>query len=86
MSKVEIDIPCDVCGCSSYDAKTIDGRDCELQVCKCEDGSGDYEVTIYDLDGEVIYETHRCDKEDITACLNSRFQINPDTIRHECGD
>jgi hypothetical protein len=85
MSKIEIEIPCDTCGCSTYDAMTTDGKKCKLQVCKCEDGSGDYEVTINELNGEVLHETHRCDKKDITDCLNGRFSINADSITHECG-
>lgn len=85
MSKVNIEIPCDVCGCSTYEAKMTNGEDCILEVCKCEDGSGEYEVTIYGVDGEQTYEMHRCDKNDITDCINGRFNINPETIKHECN-
>lgn len=85
MTKIKIEIPCDTCGCSTYNAMTKEGMKCELQVCKCEDGSGAYEVTINKLNGDVLYETHRCNKEDITDCINGRFSIDPNSISHECG-
>lgn len=85
MSKVNIEIPCKSCGCSTYEAKTENGEDCLLEICKCDDGSGEYEVTIFTNVGEPLYEMHRCDKNDITDCINSRFNINPETISHDCG-
>jgi hypothetical protein len=84
MKKVEITIPCDSCGCSEYFAKTKNGRPCKIEVCKCLDDPNNYDVTIYKDNEEIEFQTHRCCKDEITDCLNGHFDIDINTVIHNC--
>ncbi|MGB4773315.1 MAG: hypothetical protein WBP58_17755 [Chitinophagaceae bacterium] len=80
-----INIPCPSCGCQYCDAQTKAGEKVKIEICRCDDGSGEFEVTIqHHSTGQVAYEKHQCAKEDIAGCLTSRFNIDLDSMSHEC--
>ncbi len=80
-----INIPCPDCGCQTCAAETTDGKKVELQICRCNDGSGEYEITITpENNGEPEYEKHQCPEGDIVDCLTSRFSIDLTSMDHKC--
>lgn len=80
-----INIPCPTCGCQYCDAETKTGKKVKIEICRCQDGSGEFDVTIiHSESGETTYEKHQCPKEDISDCLTSRFNIDLNTMHHEC--
>jgi len=84
---MKINIPCSSCGCQTCDAKNKSGDDVIIQICSCNDGSGNYDIEITPKHGGVsIYETHRCPSQEIEICLSNRFDIDIDSINHECSN
>lgn len=78
-------IPCPSCGCQYCEAITISGENVRIEICRCIDGSGEYEVCIMPHDESItFYEKHQCSERDIEQCLTSRFKINLDTMSHKC--
>jgi hypothetical protein len=82
---MKINIPCDTCGCQECDATTNNGEKVKISICRCSDGSGQFDVSIEPYDGsEIIYETHQCSKSDIEDCLNNRYNVDLNSMSHEC--
>jgi hypothetical protein len=80
-----INIPCPSCGCQYCDAETKSGNKVRIEICRCVDGGGEFDVSIIPEDGsEVSYEKHQCSSEDIERCLVSRFNINIASMNHQC--
>jgi hypothetical protein len=80
-----IKIPCPSCGCQYCEATTNSGEKVRIEICRCNDGSGDYDVSIIPNDGsQISYEKHQCSEKDIEQCLTSRFKINLETMNHQC--
>jgi hypothetical protein len=80
-----INIPCPQCGCQTCDATTNSGEPVEIRICNCNDGSGNYDVTITPKNGgPSSYHTYRCPKFEIESCLTSSFNINMNSINHYC--
>ena len=83
---MKISIPCPDCGCMFCDAQTKNGENVTIDICKCNDGSGEYEVTIYpEGSDEPLNEKHQCTENDLAGCLASRFNIDVNTINHQCN-
>lgn len=80
-----INIPCSSCGCQYCNAETINGEKVRIEICRCYDGSNEYDVTITsDNNDEIQYEKHQCSSEELENCLISRFNIVIESINHEC--
>ena len=80
-----IKIPCPSCGCQYCEATTSSGEKVRIEICRCNDGSGEYEVSIMPNDvSKTSYEKNQCSEKDIELCLTSRFKINLDTMNHKC--
>ncbi len=78
-----INIPCPNCGCNFLEATNLVGERVEIQICSCNDGSGEYEVIIT-VNGSKSHEKFQCAVKEIENCLKSRFHINMNTIKYEC--
>lgn len=81
---MKLKIPCESCGCQHCDATTKSGESVHLQICRCEDGSSQFDIMITDENGNTINETHQCNEKDVEDCLNSRFNIDLESMSHEC--
>ncbi|MBK9680361.1 MAG: hypothetical protein IPO69_16085 [Saprospiraceae bacterium] len=82
---MKINIPCAQCGCQNCDATTKSGEKVRIEICRCQDGSGEFDVSIIPKDGSQIQnEKHQCAEEEIEKCLTSRFNIDLDTMNHQC--
>lgn len=82
---MNIKIPCPSCGCQYCEAETQSGEKVKIEICRCQDGSGEFEVTIFRADsGKSEYEKHQCSEKDIADCLIARFQIDLDSMSHQC--
>ena len=80
-----IKIPCPNCGCQYCEATTKSGENVRITICRCHDGSGEFDVTIESCDGQpTTYEKYQCSEKDIEHCLTSRFNINLQTMNHNC--
>jgi len=79
----KINIPCS-CGCGKWEAKTKKGDDIIIQICRCQDGSGEYDVSIIDENGKASEEKHRCSKSEVEGCISNRFNIDVDSMSHNC--
>lgn len=80
-----INIPCPSCGCQYCDAVTKTGEKVRIEICRCVDGSNEFDVTIVRNESNMIdYEKHQCSEEEIELCLTSRFNIDINSINHEC--
>mgnify|MGYP000359278801 FL=1 len=78
----KITIPC-TCGCGKWLAKNKKGEDVIIQICRCEDGSGDYDVSIIE-GGETKEEKHRCTRAEVEDCISNRFNIDLNSMSHNC--
>jgi hypothetical protein len=82
---MKINIPCPTCGCQFCDGETKTGQKVKIEICRCFDGSGEFEVSIIPDDGrDVQYEKHQCTQEEIEGCLTSRFNIALNSMSHKC--
>lgn len=82
---MKINIPCQNCGCQYCEATTLSGEKMKIEICRCNDGSGEFDVAIYPEDGSLSqYEKHQCPKSEIENCLTARFNINLESINHQC--
>ncbi|WP_298143022.1 hypothetical protein [Flavobacterium sp.] len=82
-----INIPCPSCGCQYCEAETLSGEKVRIEICRCNDGSNEFDVTITnDNELETQYEKHQCAKEELESCLISRFNINIKSIDHKCSN
>lgn len=80
-----INIPCPSCGCQYCEAETNSKEKVRIEICRCDDGSGEFDVTIIPSDGSQIkHEKYQCPEAEIENCLKSRFNIDLDTMYHEC--
>jgi hypothetical protein len=84
--KMKINIPCPACGCMYCCAETKLGEKVKIEICTCSDGSGDYDVTIYQAGAdEPLYEKHQCSQDDLADCLETRYKIDTKSINHQCN-
>jgi hypothetical protein len=82
---MKINIPCTNCGCQTCEAETKTGEKVSIQICRCNDGSGEFEITINPTNnGEPEYEKHQCPESEIVSCLTSRFNIDLNSMNHQC--
>ena len=82
-----INIPCPSCGCQYCNAETKLGDKVKLEICTCNDGSGEFEVSIIPSDNiEITYEKHQCSQQDIADCLTNRFNIDLHSMNHHCSN
>lgn len=82
---MKINIPCPDCGCQYCDAETTSGEKVKIEICRCDDGSGEFEVSITDEETkETLYEKHQCSAAEIEDCLTSRFNIDLNSMNHQC--
>ncbi len=80
-----IKIPCPSCRCQYCEATTNSGEKVRIEICRCNDGSGEFDVAIIPSNGgQISNEKHQCSEKEIEQCLTSRFQINLDTMNHKC--
>lgn len=80
-----INIPCPNCGCQYCDAETKLGNRVKIEICRCNDGSGEFTVSIIPQNNdEIFYEKHRCSQEEVANCLTARFNIDLSTMNHQC--
>ena len=81
-----INIPCTHCGCQTCEAETTIGQIVQLEICRCNDGSNEFEISITPLqaNSNPEYEKHQCSANEIAECLSSRFNINITSITHRC--
>ena len=83
---LKINIPCPSCGCQICDAENTDGEKVTLEICRCFDGSGEFDVVVsYPNSSIIAVEKHQCSEADLANCLNSIFKINLETITHKCN-
>ncbi len=83
---MKIKIPCPDCGCQHCEATTKSGEKVSIEICKCNDGSGEFEVTIIpEGASEIEYEKHQCSEDDIAGCLAARFNIDLNSMNHQCN-
>jgi len=81
-----INIPCPSCGCQLCDATTKTGEKVQIEICRCNDGSGEFEVSIIPANGsEIENEKHQCSGNDIVDCLTTRYRINLESMYHKCS-
>jgi hypothetical protein len=84
--EMKINIPCPECGCQHCEATTKLGENVKLEICKCNDGSGEFEVTVYQNNaGTPSYEKHQCSEGELAGCLTARYNIILDSITHNCN-
>lgn len=82
---MKINIPCPNCGCQYCEAETKSGDKVKIEICRCNDGSGEFDVSIIPTNVmEVKYEKHQCSEKDITDCLTTRFNIDLNSMNHQC--
>lgn len=82
---MKVKIPCPYCGCQYCNASTKAGEKVSIEICRCNDGSGEFEVTIIQNENrEPLYEKYQCCEDDIASCLTARFNIDLDSMRHQC--
>jgi len=82
---MKINIPCPDCGCQTCAAKTKTGEAVTIQICRCNDGSGEYEVSIIPIDGSDIQnEKHQCPSSEIETCISNRFDVDIESMSHNC--
>lgn len=80
-----ISIPCANCGCQYCDAKTKNGENVKIKICRCNDGSGEFNVSIIpSINGQIEYEKHQCTEKEIEQCLTMRFDIDINSMSHHC--
>lgn len=80
-----IKIPCPSCGCQYCEATTNNGQNVKIEICRCNDGSGEFEISIIpEGNSSILYEKHQCSDNEIEKCLNSRFKINLNSMTHQC--
>ena len=83
---MKINIPCPDCGCQYCEAENKAGEKVTLEICKCNDGSGEFEISIIpENSSETKYEKYQCPENEIAGCLTSRFKIDLNTINHQCN-
>lgn len=83
---MKIKIPCPECGCQDCQANMKNGQKVNIHICMCNDGSGEYEVSISFLNTrETTYEKHQCKLEDLEHCINTRFNVDLSSVTHECS-
>jgi hypothetical protein len=82
---MKINIPCPDCGCQYCDAATVSGEKVKIEICRCNDGSGEFDVTIIpENESDIQHEKHQCSKEEIADCLSVRFNIDLNSMNHQC--
>ena len=82
---MNVKIPCPSCGCQYCEALTNEGIKVRIEVCRCKDGSGEFDISVYnETDEWLLNEKHQCAEDEISHCLTSRFKINLDSMSHEC--
>lgn len=82
---MKVNIPCPNCGCQYCEAETKAGEKVRIEICRCQDGSGEFDVSIIpNEDGEIKYEKNQCSENDIAGCLASRFDIDLNSMNHQC--
>mgnify|MGYP001295624866 CR=1 FL=1 len=82
---MKINIPCAECGCQYCAAEMKSGEKVNIEICKCNDGSGEFEVTIYpEGSNEPLNEKHQCNENELAGCLTSRFNIDLNSMNHQC--
>ncbi|MCO6497190.1 MAG: hypothetical protein J5I50_05960 [Chitinophagaceae bacterium] len=80
-----INIPCPNCGCQYCEAETKTGEKVKIEICRCNDGSSEFEVSIIPANNsEIEYEKHQCSQKDIADCLTARFNIDLNSMNHKC--
>lgn len=84
---MKINIPCPDCGCQTCEAETRAGKKVEIQICRCNDGSGEFDVSVIPADGsEPTYAKHQCSEDELADCLTAEFQIDLNTLDHNCSN
>ena len=82
---MKINIPCPNCGCQNCEAVTKTGQKVQIEICRCNDGSGEFDVAIIPFGTEERqYEKFQCPEEEIANCLTTRFEIDINGIDHQC--
>lgn len=82
---MKVQIPCPSCGCQYCKAKTNTGEEVRIEICRCQDGSGEFEVTIFhNGTGNIENEKHQCTEKEISSCLSTRFNVDLDSMSHQC--
>lgn len=81
---MKLKIPCDSCGCQHCDASTKLGEKVHIKICRCEDGSSQFEILISYENGKIENENYQCEEREVEDCLNSRFNIDLQSMKHEC--
>ncbi len=82
---MRINIPCPNCGCQYCDAETKAGEKVKIEICRCDDGSGEFEVAIFHVaTNHYENQKYQCTKDEIAGCLNSNFNIDLDSMNHKC--
>ncbi len=82
---MKINIPCPNCGWQYCEAETKSGEKVKIEICRCDDGSGEFNVSITtEGSSQKEYEKHRCAKEEIEDCLTARFNIDLNSMNHQC--
>jgi len=80
-----INIPCPSCGCQYCEAETKLGEKVKIEICRCNDGSSEFNVSIiYSNGNNTQNEKHQCSKNDIEGCLTTRFKIDLNSMIHKC--
>lgn len=80
-----INIPCPNCGCQYCEAETKSGEKVRIEICRCNDGSGEFDVSIIPaVESEIKYEKHQCSQKDIADCLAARFNVDLNSMNHQC--
>lgn len=82
---MKVQIPCPSCGCQYCEALTKDGEKVRIDICRCNDGSGEFDITItHDKQSNIYYEKHQCTEDEISGYLSTRFSNDLDSISHQC--
>lgn len=82
---MKIVIPCPGCGCQYCTATTKSGKKVKIEICRCIDGSGEFDVSIIPEDGsQTQFEKHQCSQEEIENCLSVRFHVDLESMNHKC--
>lgn len=83
---MNINIPCPDCGCQTCQAENFKHEKYTINICRCNDGSGEFLVTLKPIDSlDYMEEKHQCSENDIANCLTARFNIDTSTIIHYCN-
>jgi hypothetical protein len=78
-------ILCPSCGCQYCEAETKNGEKVRIEICRCNDGSGEFNVSIIPEDkSQMEYEKHQCSEKEIESCLTSQFNIDINSLNHQC--